>query len=83
MSAKCETCKDERRVDVLDVWSIQRAAIENDGKFPNYDSFDAFPMLTGAIACPSCCPDDPDDMEALTKRLGDPWDPETYPATKQ
>ena len=84
MSDLCKCCKGSGRGDVLDVWSMQRAVIENGGNFPNYDSVNAMPFLVGAIACPLCHPDaSDDDMRALMERLGEPYAPETYRETEQ
>lgn len=78
----CEVCRGSGRIDVLDVWKVQRAYIET-GRMPEFDGADAFPLLKAATACPVCLPHDPDDMKALVARLGDPWNPETFKELKQ
>jgi hypothetical protein len=71
----CKMCNDTKRVSVLDVWAISRAAKEAGGAMPSFDSFDAFPMVPGGAPCPRCVGAIENDaaIDEMNEKWGNPY----------
>jgi hypothetical protein len=75
----CEICHDTGHVDVLDVWTIQRAHMQYGDV--SIDHADALPMIKQAVRCPTCYGADAmdADMQVLEERMGgNPFADATY-----
>ena len=70
----CEICEGTKRVRVLDVWAISRAAKEA-GRMPSFDGFGSFPMVPGGAPCPHCVGVDEHDeaIDEMNAKWGNPY----------
>lgn len=79
----CEICEDTRRVNVLNVWAVQRAHKNGTSVHDAVgDALNNFIVLENA--CPKCCGEDAFNqaMTDLREKMGgDAWDPKTYEGT--
>lgn len=79
----CRICHGTKRINVLNVWRIQRRYRINGGDASEAigGSSDDLPFIVLENACPDCCGESACDEahRELERRMGgNPWSPETY-----
>ena len=82
----CEICGGTGRIDVLDVWAIQRAVMEHGREWMDHQTAESLPTIRQAVRCCECHgPDaaDEDMMAIEAQQGGDPFDERTYQQTIQ
>jgi hypothetical protein len=77
----CESCNFNGRVDVLDVWGVQRRGIAGKPIEKALGDADNLPLLREAAMCPFCGDEEQherDWAELERQQGGNPWDEKTY-----